>query len=192
MRTSLWNLRLPTLRLPTTGQTWERSSHLLLGALAGVGWRYCLCATAGVAHPCALIKPLWKTPLSSMTERSEDDAEQSENDDYSRAFVGLGSQRKALPLQLASGEGFGLQKAGSGEPKPWLETCLPHFTQAWPRGQPLAGWPGSQTRLPGGLLTSGTLPSQWFGCRVAPILGLAKLLATSGHPADGLWAALAS
>lgn len=75
--------------------------------------RHGQCGTPLCPHQAPL-----KSSLSSMTERSEDDAEWSENDDYSRAFVSLGSQRKALPLQLASGEGFCLQKAG--EPKPWL------------------------------------------------------------------------
>lgn len=179
MGASLWKparsarYRRPTPRLPRTERAWGRSSHVLLGALAADRERSCLCPVATGAHSCALIKPLQKAPLSSTSEGSEDGAEWSENDDYSGVFVGLGSQRRALPLQLASREGFCLGKARSGEQKP----CVTNTPAPLHPGLTLRAAPGkllgSPTRLPGGLLTSqatraaGTLPSRCCGCGAA-------------------------
>lgn len=176
MRASLWKLahsaryRRPTPRLPRTERARGRSSHVLLGALAADRERSCLCPVATGARSCALIKPFRKAPLSRTSEGSEDGAEWSENDDYSGAFVGLGSQRRALPLQLASGEGFCLGKARSGEQKP----CFTNTPAPLHPGLALRAAPGkllgSPTRLPGGLLTSPGYPSSWHFA--FPVLGL--------------------
>lgn len=84
--------------------------------------------------------------------------------------MGLGSQRRALPLQLASREGFCLGKARSGEQKP----CFANTPAPLHPGLTLRAAPGkllgSLTRLPGGLLTSPGYLSSWHFA--FPVLGL--------------------
>ena len=146
------------------------------------GQRRCPCAVGSAAQPGALIKPLWKALLSSTRERSEEDAGWSENDDYSRAFVGLGSWGRALTLHFDDGEGFCLGKAGSGEQKPWFRNMPALLRPGLTLWVATGKLPGSPTRLPGGLPSSPGYRSKMALC--LPSIGLVELHVPSGSPSS--------
>lgn len=167
MRASLWNL---------DHWTWyERDPHWgchVQGTCEGGAatccwdpWQWTGRGTASAPWP------VWHTPVpsSSPSEKLPFQArakgQMMQNGQKMMITAGRlwvwGLRERLCPCSLPIEKGLVYKRLVLGNQSPGSETCPPHFTQAWPHGQPLASCAGSLTRLPGGLLTSSGYLSSW-------------------------------